>query len=75
MQGEFYCLGRQVTSQTGLLGYIDDSHAIRIYDLADLWVIKIKKPMILCERSTSKSSEQSMKRRSQQEHEEGLFNL
>ena len=29
--------------------------------LVDLWVIKIKKPMILCAHSTSRSSEQSMK--------------
>ena len=33
-------------------------------DLDDLWVIKIKKPMILCAHSTSRSSEQSTKRRS-----------
>ena len=29
----------------------------------DLWVIKMKKPIILCARSTSRSSEQSKKRR------------
>ena len=33
-------------------------------DLVDLWVIKIKKRMILCARSTSRSREQSKKRRS-----------
>ena len=33
-------------------------------DLTDLWVTKIKKPVILCMDSTLRSSEQSMKRRS-----------
>ena len=33
-------------------------------DLVDLWVIKIKMTMILCARSTSRSREQSTKRRS-----------
>ena len=37
-------------------------------DLVDLWVIKIKKSMILCARSTSKSREQSKKRRSRSEN-------
>ena len=36
-------------------------------DLVDLWVIKIKKPMILCARSTSRSREQKTKRRSRSE--------
>ena len=34
-------------------------HVIAFSDLVDLWVIKIKKPMILCARSTSRSREQS----------------
>ena len=37
----------------------DIHHVIGFSDLVDLWVIKIKKPMILCARSTSRSSEQS----------------
>ena len=37
-------------------------------DLVDLWVIKIKKPMILCARSTSRSREQNAKRRSRSEN-------
>ena len=37
-------------------------------DLVDLWVIKIKKPMILCARSKeSRSRERSTKRRSRSE--------
>ena len=40
---------------------------IGLSDLIDLWVIKIKKPMILCARSTSRSREQSTKRRSRSE--------
>ena len=39
-------------------------HVIGVSDLVDLWVIKIKKAMILCARSTSRSSEQSTKHRS-----------
>ena len=39
-------------------------HVIGVSDLADLWVIKRKKPMILCARSTSLSPEQSTERRS-----------
>ena len=35
------------------------NHVIGFSDLVDLWVIKIKNPMILCARSTSRSSEQS----------------
>ena len=42
-------------------------HVVGFYDLVDLWVIKIKKPIILCTR-TSKSSEQSMKLRSLSEN-------
>ena len=37
------------------------SHVIGCSDFVDLWVIKIKKPMILCARSTSISREQSTK--------------
>ena len=40
----------------------------RISDLVDLWVIKIKKPMILCAHSTSRSREQNTKRRSSSEN-------
>ena len=36
--------------------------------LVELWVIKIKKPMILCARSTSRSREQSTKRISRSEN-------
>ena len=39
-----------------LFGYC----VIRLSDLVDLWVIRIKKPMILWARSTSRSREQSM---------------
>ena len=39
------------------------------FETVDLWVIKIfKKPMILCARSTSRSSEQCKKRRSRSEN-------
>ena len=44
------------------------NHVIGFSDLADLWVIKIKKPMTLCTRSTSRSSEQSTKHRSRSEN-------
>ena len=37
------------------------------YNLVDFWVIKIKKPMILCARNTSISSEQNTKFRSRSE--------
>ena len=37
------------------------------FDLVDFWVIKIKNPMILCARTTSRSGEQSTKRRSRSE--------
>ena len=43
-------------------------HGIRFSDLVDLWVIKIRKPMILCARSTSRSREQSTKHRSRSEN-------
>ena len=43
------------------LCYIEKNHLIGFSDLVDLWVIKIKKPMILCACSTSRSSEQSTK--------------
>ena len=39
----------------------------RISDLVDLWVTKIKKPMILCARGMSRSREQYRKRRSRSE--------
>ena len=42
-------------------------HVIRFSDLGDLWVIRIKKPMILCARSTSRSREHSTKCRSSSE--------
>ena len=41
---------------------------IAFSDLVDLWVIKINKPMILCARSMSRSSEQSTKHRSHSEN-------
>ena len=41
-----------------------NNHVIGFSALVDLWVFKIKNYMILCARSTSKSSEQSTKRRS-----------
>ena len=43
------------------LCYIEKNHLIGFSDLVDLWVIKIKKPMILCACSTSRSREQSTK--------------
>ena len=36
-------------------------HVIRFSDLADLWVIKIEKPMILCTHNTSRPGEQTTK--------------
>ena len=45
-----------------------NKHVIRFLDLLDLWVIKIKKPIILCTRSTSRSREQSTKPRSGSEN-------
>ena len=44
------------------------NHVIGFSDLTDLWVIKIKKPMILCTRCTSRSRDQSTKRRSRSEN-------
>ena len=38
------------------------------FDRVDLWVTKIKKPMIPCARSASRSREQSTKRSSQSEN-------
>ena len=38
-------------------------HAIGFFNLLDLWVIKMKKPMILCVCTTSRSREHSMKRK------------
>ena len=43
-------------------------HVIGSSDPVDVWVIKIKKPMILCASSTSRSREQSTKRRSHSEN-------
>ena len=40
----------------------------RFFDLVDLWVIQIKKAMILCARSTSRSREQNTKRTSYSEN-------
>ena len=45
-----------------------DFHMIGFSDLIDLWVIKIKKPMILCARTTLRSREQSTKCRSPSEN-------
>ena len=42
-------------------------HVIIVSDLADLWVIKIKKPMILWARDASRSREQSTQNRSSSE--------
>ena len=42
-------------------------HVIGFSDLVELQVIKIKKPVILCARSTSRSSEQRKKHRSSNE--------
>ena len=44
------------------------SHVIGFSDHVDLWVIKIKKPMILCARNTSRSREQGTKCRSHSEN-------
>ena len=46
-----------------------------VSDLVDLWVIKIKKTMILCARSTSRSREESMTQIKRREHVNGLFIL
>ena len=43
-------------------------HVIGFSYLIDLWVIKIKKPMDLCARTTSRSREQSTKRISRSEN-------
>ena len=48
---------------------VNTFHVIRFSDLTDLWVIKIKKSMILCARSMSTSSEQI----SQREHAKRFF--
>ena len=50
---------------------------IGLCDLVDLWVIRIRKPMILCARSTSSSSEQSVHETwiTQREYTKGLFIL
>ena len=42
----------------------NNTHVVGISDLIDLWVIKIKKPIILSTHSTLRSSEQSTKCRS-----------
>ena len=44
------------------------NHVMEVSDLVGLWVIKIKKPMILCARGTSRSREPSTKRRSSSEN-------
>ena len=58
------------------VGFMSSSciHVIGFSDLIDLWVIKIKKSMILCARSTSRSREQSTKLRSRSKNK-GLFIL
>ena len=43
-------------------------HVIGYSDLVELWVTKIKKRIILCARSTSRSREQSTKGRSRREN-------
>ena len=43
-------------------------HVFGFYDPDDLCVIKTKKPMVLCKRSTSRSREQSTKHRSRSEN-------
>ena len=48
--------------------FLEYMRAIAFTDIVDLWVIKIKKPIILCARSTSRSREQSTKRRSRSEN-------
>ena len=44
------------------------TECVGLSDLVDLWVTTIKKPMILCARSASRSREQSTKRRSHSEN-------
>ena len=43
------------------LVFQSSNDVIGMSDPVDLWVIKIKRPMILCARSTSRSREQSTK--------------
>ena len=45
-----------------------NNYVTGLSDLVDLWVIKIKKPMILCAHFTSRSREQSTKCRSRSEN-------
>ena len=45
-----------------------NGHVIRFSELVDLWVIKTKKPMSLCARSTSRSREQNTQHRSSSEN-------
>ena len=47
-------------------------HVIQFSDLVDLWVIKVKKPMILCARSTSTSREHKTQSK-KPGHVKGLF--
>ena len=49
--------GQSETLPAQLLEARFSFHVIGFSDPVDLWVIKIKKPMILCARSTSRSSE------------------
>ena len=50
------CPGKQVCTRLEWLTWED---WVTLKERVDLWVIKIKKPMILCARSTSRSREQS----------------
>ena len=48
------CFNFDKTQVTFLKQNFTVNHVNGFSDLVDLWVIKIKKPMILCVRSTSK---------------------
>ena len=50
-------------------------HVILFSNLVDLWVIKIKKIMILCTCSTSRWSEQSTKHRSRSKNMQKVFSF
>ena len=60
--------GKEIKEKPLPLGGGDRGCVTGFSDLVDLWVIKIKKPMILCARSMSRSREQSTKRRSRSEN-------
>ena len=64
------------TDRKHFSGFSKYDHVIGFLDLIDLWVIKIKKPMILCTRSTSRSSDLNTKCRSSSKNNgKGLFIL